>query len=93
MREPTCKTAGSSTFQSAFGSVTTLPAGAGSPEKTAPGTILGHTDFGSIGYGGATASSLEVNVVHGVQATAALPVCGSLRGEPCRAYQAEGNQS
>ena len=47
----------------------------------------------SIGYGGATASSLEVNVVHGVQATAALPVCGSLRGEPCRAYQAEGNQS
>jgi Raf kinase inhibitor-like YbhB/YbcL family protein len=35
------------------GSVTTLPAGAGSPEKTAPGTILGHTDFGSIGYGGA----------------------------------------
>ena len=47
----------------------------------------------SIGYGGAAASSLEVNVVHGVQATPTLPACGSLRGEPCRAYQAEGNQT
>jgi hypothetical protein len=47
----------------------------------------------SIGYGGATPSSLEVNVVHGVTATTTLPACGSLRGEPCRAYQAEGNQA
>jgi hypothetical protein len=52
----------------------------------------GHQEV-SIGYGGATASSLEVNVVHGVQATTALPACGSLRGEPCRTYQAEGNQA
>jgi Raf kinase inhibitor-like YbhB/YbcL family protein len=35
------------------GELTTLPAGAGSPEKTVPGTIQGYTDFGSIGYGGA----------------------------------------
>ena len=47
----------------------------------------------TIGYGGATPSSLEVNVVHGVKATSALPACGSLRGEPCRTYQAQGNQS
>ena len=47
----------------------------------------------SIGYGGATASSLEVNVIHGVKATTTLPTCGSLRGEPCRTYQAEGNQT
>ena len=47
----------------------------------------------SIGYGGAATSSLEVNVVHGVKATATLPACGSLRGEPCRTYLAEGNQA
>jgi predicted acyl esterase len=47
----------------------------------------------SVGYGGVAASSLEVDVVHGVHATASLPACGSLRGEPCRTYQAEGNQS
>ena len=44
-------------------------------------------------YGGADASELVVNVVGGVQATPMLPACGSLRGEPCRTYQPEGNQS
>jgi hypothetical protein len=30
--------------------------------------------------------------VHGVVAPAALPACGALRGEPCRAYSPLGNQ-
>jgi hypothetical protein len=34
-----------------------------------------------------------VNVVHGVAATPTLPACGALRGEPCRALVAEGNQA
>jgi predicted acyl esterase len=38
-------------------------------------------------------SSLVVNVVQGVSPTAALPACGALRGEPCRAYAAMSNQS
>lgn len=42
--------------------------------------------------GGLVASSLTVNVVSGVDATTALPVCGSLRGGPCRAYVAENNE-
>ena len=46
----------------------------------------------TVGLGGVTASALVVNVVPGVAATPTLPACGSLRGEPCRAYQAEGNQ-
>ncbi len=33
------------------------------------------------------------NVVHGVAATPTLPACGALRGEPCRALVAEGNQA
>ncbi len=37
-------------------------------------------------------SSLVVDVVPGVEAPAALPACGALRGEPCRAYAALGNQ-
>jgi len=47
----------------------------------------------TVGLGGVVASALVVNVVPRVQATAALPACNSLRGEPCRAYQAEGNQT
>ncbi len=46
----------------------------------------------TVGLGGRTASALVVNVVSGVSATTTLPACNSLRGEPCRAYQAEGNQ-
>jgi hypothetical protein len=46
----------------------------------------------TIGIGGIAGSTLVINQVHGVQATKKLPTCGSLRGEPCRAYQAEGNQ-
>jgi hypothetical protein len=38
-------------------------------------------------------SSLVVNVVPGVVPTAALPACGALRGEPCRAYAAMSNQA
>ena len=45
----------------------------------------------TVGIGGVEASSLVVNEVHGVHSTAALPACGSLRGEPCRAFQAESN--
>jgi hypothetical protein len=47
----------------------------------------------TVGLGGLAASALTVNVVSGVDATPTLPACGSLRGEPCRAYQAEGNQT
>jgi uncharacterized protein len=46
----------------------------------------------TVGMGGLVASSLTVNVVSGVDAAPALPVCGSLRGEPCRAYVAENNE-
>jgi predicted acyl esterase len=44
-----------------------------------------------VGIGGPAASALVVNEVRGVQATASLPTCGSLRGEPCRAFVAESN--
>ena len=44
-----------------------------------------------VGLGGWVASSLTVNAVSGVDATANLPECGSLRGEPCRALVSEGN--
>lgn len=44
-----------------------------------------------VGLGGWDSSSLVVNVVPGVAATTTPPACGSLRGEPCRAYQAENN--
>ncbi len=47
----------------------------------------------SLGFGGIAPSSLTVDVVHNVTATPTLPTCGSLRGEPCRAYQAEANQA
>jgi hypothetical protein len=47
----------------------------------------------SIGFGGIAASGLTVDVVHNLTPTPTLPACGSLRGEPCRSYQAEGNQS
>ncbi|HUJ63912.1 MAG TPA: CocE/NonD family hydrolase [Acidimicrobiales bacterium] len=46
----------------------------------------------TVGFGPVAASALVVNQVHVKSATTALPACGSLRGEPCRAYQAEGNQ-
>jgi len=47
----------------------------------------------SIGFGGHTKSSLVVDVVRNVTDTPTLPTCGSLRGEPCRSYVAEGNQT
>ena len=47
----------------------------------------------TVGFGGVVASALVVNTVRGVTATSTLPACGTLRGEPCRAYQAEGNQA
>ena len=45
----------------------------------------------TVGLGGAAPSSLTFNVVSGVAATTTLPTCGTLRGEPCRPYVAEGN--
>jgi len=61
----------------------------------------------TVGFGGAVASTLVVNKAGGVKPTptATLPSCGSvqnedgslqggsLRGEPCRIYQLEGNQT
>jgi predicted acyl esterase len=47
----------------------------------------------TVGLGGRTGSALVVDVVSGVQATPTLPACNSLRGEPCRAYRTEGNQT
>ena len=46
----------------------------------------------TVGLGSVAASALVVGVVKGVTAPATLPTCGSLRGEPCRAYQPAGNQ-
>jgi uncharacterized protein len=54
---------------------------------------LDHGQQATVRVGGRLASSLVVDDVHGVDATATLPACGSLRGEPCRSYQDEGNQS
>jgi predicted acyl esterase len=59
----------------------------------------------TVGFGGVAASTLVINKAGGVKPPAALPSCGSvqevdgsvqggsLRGEPCRLYQAEGNQT
>ena len=47
---------------------------------------IDHGQQATVGLGGATPSALVVNEVSGVNATAALPACNSLRGEPCRAY-------
>lgn len=55
-------------------------------------TLDNGTQSATIGVGGAVASALVVNEVRGVDDTPTLPACGSLRGEPCRAYQPEGNQ-
>jgi hypothetical protein len=54
---------------------------------------LDHGQMATVGFGGAAASALVVDTVQGVTATATLPTCGTLRGEPCRAYQVEGNQA
>jgi predicted acyl esterase len=54
---------------------------------------LDHGQAATVGLGGVAASALMVNVVHGVDATPALPACGALRGEPCRSLVAEGNQT
>jgi predicted acyl esterase len=53
---------------------------------------LDHDQSATVGLGGVTASALVVNEVTGVKSTPTLPSCGSLRGEPCRALQPEGNQ-
>ena len=45
----------------------------------------------TVGMGGVAASALVVNKVGGVR-TPTVPACGSLRGEPCRALVAEGNE-
>ncbi|MBO0729068.1 MAG: CocE/NonD family hydrolase, partial [Acidimicrobiaceae bacterium] len=54
---------------------------------------LDHGQAATIGFGGPTPSALVVDQVAAVQPTPALPTCGTLRGEPCRAYQPEGNQA
>ncbi len=46
----------------------------------------------TLSLGGATASSLALNVVSGVSVPVAMPACGALRGEPCRAYTTMANQ-
>ncbi len=55
-------------------------------------TTLDHGQRATVHTGGNLPSSLVVDLVHGVAATTMLPACGSLRGEPCRTYQDEGNQ-
>jgi len=47
----------------------------------------------TLSLGGAMPSSLALNVVTGVNPTAAMPACGALRGEPCRSYATLGNQA
>jgi uncharacterized protein len=53
---------------------------------------LDHGQAATVGIGGIAASALIVDQVAGVNSTTTLPICGSLRGEPCRTLQAEGNQ-
>ena len=47
----------------------------------------------TLSLGGAMASSLALDVVPGVNPPAAMPACGALRGEPCRAYAKLANQN
>ncbi len=47
----------------------------------------------TVSLGGTMASSLAVNIVGGVNPPAAMPACGALRGEPCRAYATMSNQN
>ncbi len=59
------------------------------PGGDRPAWAFGTVDDGqkaTIGLGGWTPSALIVNEVSGVTASAALPACGALRGEPCRSY-------
>ena len=46
----------------------------------------------TVALGGTQGSSLVVNEVGGIVPSSALPACGALRGEPCRAYAPLGNQ-
>lgn len=46
----------------------------------------------TVGFGGVVASAIVVKTVTGIRPRSPLPACGSLRGEPCRPYQAEGNE-
>jgi predicted acyl esterase len=65
------------------------------PGGDRPVWTFGTVDSGqqaTVGFGWGAPSALTVNVVSGVSATTGVPPCGSLRGEPCRTYQAEGNQ-
>ncbi len=66
---------------------------------SAPGGDRPSWDFATVSTGGTVLdtinlanSSLVVNTVAN-NVTTAQPVCGSLRGEPCRTYQKLGNQS
>ena len=47
----------------------------------------------TIALGGAKGSTLVVNEVRGVVPAAAMPSCGALRGEPCRADAPMGNEN
>jgi hypothetical protein len=47
----------------------------------------------TVALGGNDGSSFVVNEVAGVTPTATSPACGALRGEPCRTYVPEGNQT
>jgi uncharacterized protein len=53
---------------------------------------LDHGQAATVGIGGIAASALIVDQVAGANSTTTLPICGSLRGEPCRTLQAEGNE-
>jgi hypothetical protein len=46
----------------------------------------------TVALGGTQGSSLVVNEVGGIVPSSAMPACGALRGEPCRAYVPLGNQ-
>jgi hypothetical protein len=47
----------------------------------------------TVALGGSRGSTLVVNEVGGVVPPTALPACGALRGEPCRAYTLLGNEA
>jgi hypothetical protein len=65
------------------------------PGGDRPSWEFGTLDSGqsaTVGIGGIAASTLVVKKVGGTKNTSSLPTCGSLRGEPCRVLQTEGNQ-
>jgi predicted acyl esterase len=69
--------------------ITITAPGGDRPEWTFATSAAGATD--TVTLGGTTPSRLVLPVVSGLVPTGAQPPCPSLRGQPCRPYEAAGN--